>query len=517
MPVRRGPPTFLLSLLVGCGLFSESTAPETACRRDQDCRSPQRCFVDGCGILPDDLLAEVTTSVPSGVTSVDLPVGPARADLPLVLPDAQRAQLSIRRGAVPYPAGVKIVASGKSALLPGVNRTTQVSGSAASGVIRVDLSTGRYTVVVSPLDPGVPPAVRTAIGVDAGVTTLTVDLLETARVQTFAGTVLAGPGQPEPVPPGVQLLGPDGRQLSARRTADPSGAFQLSAGVGALDGGAFLQVTPGPGALGAVIAFDVSDAGRFDQPFIVGDTPPPIRVSGTLVGPDGSPVAGASIFVQGKVVGGGSGNVGPALSADDGSFSILTLAQAAPGTLELWAIPPAGSAAGLLRTALEAPPGAPVTGRWTCPARPLLAGALLLPDAGPRVGARVRADPIAAVALDLPLPPAGASAVTGETGLFAIRLDPAVYQLEVEGTADAPALRQFARLTTAGLQLGTIVLPSGRRLTARVLRESGTSVAQALVRVYRQVTLEDGTPRALLLGEGVSNESGLVTILLPAP
>ena len=58
----------------------------------------QRCYVDGCGTLPDDLLAEVITTAPTGVTSVDLPMGPAQANLPLVLPDVQLLQLTIRRG-----------------------------------------------------------------------------------------------------------------------------------------------------------------------------------------------------------------------------------------------------------------------------------------------------------------------------------------------------------------------------------------------------------------------------------
>jgi len=40
-------------------------------------------------------------------------------------------------------------------------------------------------------------------------------------------------------------------------------------------------------------------------------------------------------------------------------------------------------------------------------------------------------------------------------------------------------------------------------------------VDQALVRIYRPVILDDGTTRALLLGEAVSNSSGEVGILLP--
>ena len=108
-------------------------------------------------------------------------------------------------------------------------------------------------------------------------------------MQTVRGTVLAGPGQPEPVPPTVQILGADGRSLSSRTVADADGGFQLSFGAGALDGGAVLQVSPGPGALGAVAALPVSDLAQFGTPFVVGDDAPPVQLSGQVLGPVGVP------------------------------------------------------------------------------------------------------------------------------------------------------------------------------------------------------------------------------------
>lgn len=502
-------------LLAGCNLFTEPKPPPGSCNRDQDCVPGERCYVDGCGKLPDDMLAAVTTSVPTGVSSVDLPVGPAIANLALVLPDAQLLALSIRRGGGLYPAPVQLIASGQSTLIAGLTRVAQTAGAEGSGVLRVPFSTGLYTLVVSPLDPSVPPAVQTALGIDAGLTPLTVTLIEASQLQTLAGVVLAGPGQPEPAPPDVQLLAPDGRPLSARRTAAASGAFQLSVGTSALDGGAVLQVTPAAGVLGAVATFPVTDAARFGQPFTVGDGVPPVLVSGTLLGPEGSPVAGATVYIQGTVQGGGSGNTGPGRSADDGTFALETLPQAAAGTLELWAIPPPDSTAGLLRTTLLAPSGSPVTGTWTCPPRPLLRGTVFLPDGGPFAGASLRADPVAAPDPSLPLPPSGSAGVAGETGTFALRLDPGTYQLEVQASRGLPALRRIVLVTASGAQLDPFQVPTGRQLTARVLRDAGTHVSQALVSIYRQVLLEDGTPHALLLGQGISDESGTVRILLP--
>ena len=503
------------TLLGACNLFVEPSPPPGSCNSDQDCPLPQRCYVDGCGTLPGDLLAEVIATAPAGVTSVDQPLGEPAANMPVVVPDQQLLQLTVRRGTTPFPASVQFLASGQSILLPGVSRSAQTAGAAANGLFQVGVSTGIYTVVVSPLDPAVPPATRTGVAMNAGVSSFTIDLLPAAQVQTVSGTVLAGPGQPEPVPPTVQLMATDGRLLSAQTTVDPAGAFQLSFGVGSLDGGALLQVSPGPGALGAVIAFPVSDPAQFGSPFIVGDTAAPVVVSGQVLGPDGSPVAGATVFIQGTVVGGGTGHVGPAVSDDAGSFALSTLPQASSGTLQLWIIPPPGSVAGLIRTPVEVPAGGPVSGSWTSPARPVLSGAFLLPDAGPVSGAVLRADPVGPPDAVAPLPPSGASGQTGQAGTFVLRLDPAVYQLQVQPGGSLPVLRQLVRVSSSGTQLATATLPTGRTLTARILRDAGTIVQQALLRVYRREAQDGGPDRAVLLGEDVSDQDGVVRILLP--
>jgi len=226
-------------------------------------------------------------------------------------------------------------------------------------------------------------------------------------------------------------------------------------------------------------------------------------------------VVGANVFIQGTVVGGGAGNVGPVFSGDAGTFTLSTLPQATSGSLQLWIIPPPGSIAGLVRTAVEVPAGSPVAGSWTCPARPLLTGGMLLPDAGPLVGAPLRADPVLPLDAVTPLPPGGTSGQSGEAGTFAIRLDPGVYQLEVQPGGSLPVLRRLVQVTPSGAQLGPVGLPTGRTLTARVLRDAGTLVPQALLRVYRKETLDDGTARVLLLGENVSDQNGVVRLLLP--
>jgi len=86
--------------------------------------------------------------------------------------------------------------------------------------------------------------------------------------------------------------------------------------------------------------------------------------------------------------------------------------------------------------------------------------------------------------------------------------------LEVQAQGGYPALPGFFRIQGGGM-LPDATLVVGRTLTANLRRDGGTVVDQALVRIYRPVILDDGTTRALLLGEAVSNSSGEVGILLP--
>jgi hypothetical protein len=60
-----------------------------------------------------------------------------------------------------------------------------------------------------------------------------------------------------------------------------------------------------------------------------------------------------------------------------------------------------------------------------------------------------------------------------------------------------------------------MTLPTGRTLTAQILRDAGTFVQQALVRVYRRQALDGGPDRALLVGQDVSDDNGVVRILIP--
>jgi hypothetical protein len=114
-----------------------------------------------------------------------------------------------------------------------------------------------------------------------------------------------------------------------------------------------------------------------------------------------------------------------------------------------------------------------------------------------------------------PLPPVGASGQTGEAGTFVLRLDPGVYQLEIQPGGSLPALRRLVRVPSSGTQLAPVTVPTGKTLTARILREAGPLVQQALLRVYRVETPDGGTPRAILVGQDVSDQNGVVRVLLP--
>jgi hypothetical protein len=509
--------TALLALALlgsGCNLFGEPTQTTAPCDGDSSCPGGQSCFVDGCGRLGDDLIAEVTSSAPIGVTSVDIPLGHPRAGLLLVLPDSQVLRITARRGTGGYPAPRQLFASGASSLLPGVGRYAQATDATVSGVSPLAVSTGVYSLLVSPEDVSVPPAVLRNVAVDAGINEATVTLLPAAEITTVSGTVLAAPGVPETIPPAVQLVTADGSPLSALVTAGGSGAFQLSFGT-ALPAGAQLQVVAGSGnRLGGTATFPVADLGRFAQPFVVGDGVPPVVFQGRLLGPDGAPVPGASLFLQGLVAGGAVATVGPVRTSDAGVFQLQTLPQADAGTLMISANPPPGSAAGLLQMTADVPASGGTETTWTSPARALVQGSVRYPDGGPVVAVGVRADPVGVAAPGVPQPPAGADGVTDDNGHFALRLDPALYRLEIGSQDGFPALRSFTRIEVGG-SLPEATLITGRTLTAVLRRDGGTAVGQALVRIYRSVVLDDGSSRALLLGEAVSDSTGQVSILLP--
>jgi hypothetical protein len=508
----------LLSLAPGClsNIFGNSGTSSSTCSTDSDCPVGQSCFVDGCGKLGDDLVAEITS--PSPATTQDLALGHPRAGQVLSIASTQALQITVRRGSAAFPGELTLSTSGTSTLLPGLVRSTSAVQANVLGQLLVPISSGTYTVVVTPSDTTIPPVLQRSVAVDAGLTPLAISLLPATEVQSLTATALAAPGQPEPVPPKLQILAADGVPLSSVTSADSTGQFTVTIARDALDSGsARLQTAPGANpATSAARSFPVPDPTRFDQPFIIGDAVPTVRVAGTVLAQDGSPVSGATVLVEGTVVGGGMATAGPVTTGTDGTFLLTTLPEGAPGSLNLWIFPPPGSAAGLLRTGLGIPAGSDVTGSWTCPVRRLIQGVVVLPDGGPGASFSLRADPVAPARSDLPEPAAGGAGTTDSAGQFAVRLDPALYQVEVQPNAGLPVLRTFQLVTTSEPAPLHLVLSSGRRFTAQVRRDSGGVVPQALVRIYRPVSLDDGTARALLLGEALTDSAGQVEILLPS-
>ena len=516
--MRRPLPLWaLVALTSGClsNIFGNSGTSETTCSKDSDCPVGQSCFVDGCGTLGDDLVAEITTTTPS--TSQDLAIGHPHAGQILSISSTQALQLSVRRGSAAFPGELSLSASGASDLLPGVVRSTSAVQANVSGQLLLPISSGTYTVVVTPSDPTIPPVVQRLVAVDGGLIPLAVSLLPATEVQSLVGTALAAPGQPEPVPPRVQVLAADGTPLSSIISANSAGQFEITVPRDALDGGStVLQTAPAANpATHAARAFPLPDAARFGQPFIIGDGVPTVQVGGTVLAQDGSPVSGASVLLEGTVAGGGTATAGPATTGANGTFALATLPESSSGSLRLWIFPPPGSPAGLLRLTLDVPAGSNAEGTWTCPVRPLVQGEVMLPDGGPAVSLTVRADPVGPASPEQPQPASGGAGTTDSTGRFAVRLDPALYRLEIQPPADLPLLRSFQRVTGSEVVPLQLVLKPGRRFTAQVRRESGAGVSEALVRIYRPVLLDDGTQRALPLSEALTDPSGQVEILLP--
>jgi hypothetical protein len=442
--VRRFPACAAVLLLAGCNLFSEPSPPEGSCTRDQDCPSPQRCYVDGCGTLPAELLAEVIT----------LGARPAsrawtcRSDrrwrtCRSVLPAQQLVQLTSGAAAAPTrpacscwppdelapPRGEPDGAVGRR----GRERASSSSGSPPA------LHRGR-----EPAGPPVPPATQTDVEMDAGMTSLTVDLLPAAQVQTVTGSVLAGPDSPSRAARRSSSWPPTDGRCPSGIVADAAGGFQLSFGHGTLAGGALLRSAPAGRAGAPSRRFPVSDPSR-SGPLPGGRH----RAAGRRVGTGARP---------GRHAGRGSERLHP------GNGDRRWHGQRRPGLLrrrrDVSASPPCPRT---LRVAPAVDRPTPGVHRRTGPdpgGRPRRItgrGQLDLPDTtgaergdvAPRRGAahrRARSGWIPVLPLDAvtPLPPAGASGQTGEAGTFALRLDPAVYQLEVAARGRLPVLRAWS-------------------------------------------------------------------------
>ncbi len=533
--MKRRAVTLLLGLAASIAACSKHSGQ--ACKRDSDCDSDQVCFVDGCGDPARDIRVEVTPSSSIGRYAQDLAIDEVRAHEDLQVPSPAILEGSINTSGPNPPdltsSGVAIRAQGESELIPGVLRSFESTLHADlqnGSNYSLPVSSGIYSVVANTLDvsPFRPPLFnRVSTTLRSG--TFRLDLLF-ATAPTYAVQVqlsVPSPGtemQIQALSDAVTL-----RPLSQRVTV-PTGAVTLVLSPTVFQTRSFVvQATPkDPSALVPQKTF---------PPVVVVDNPPllsldmgaygsPVEVSGTVVTLRGEPIANATVYVEGVVGGGGIFRSPGVLSDSGGNFSLTTLRSAPNGTSTLWAIPPAQSSSGILKTAVAVTAPSAI-GVFPCPDKVLVQGSLSKADGSAAPGVRVVAVPVEAV-LGKPLPANGGQTATNDDSSFSIKLDPATYRLDFIPGEQLPRVSRFVTVTADAdgsggfkpLQLSDFNLSNGRRITGIVYAFADPSDAQATVapsaslRFFRLINFQ-GRQSSVLLAETVSDGRGFYRVTLP--
>jgi hypothetical protein len=538
--------SFTLGLsLVGCaGLFDKSHQPPIACRSDLECAADQVCFVDGCGDPGKDIAIEVTPSARNGAYPQDFAVENLKASQTLQLYPPSEIHGALVRdqdsgGAVPYPGTVTVVLSGQSLIIPGLSRHFEATTVQGAGSYSVPVGSGVYAVSATPDDPLLPPLFDPSREITPGAS-VKIDLgfPRPGALSPLAGTVVRVAGTPVEAPLQIQAFDAAGQPLSQPAPVDASGAFVLSValdtlGLGTVD----LRVSPvDPQAPVPTRTFTVAPLAQLLSPLELGDFGLPFTLLGTVVDAQGQPLAGASVHVEGQVLGGGSFRSQLVQTAADGTFSLQTLPSDVG--MYLFAVPP--SASGPATVSTSAPAGCGLTvvpisgdplvaqlGAIPCADRVRVSGSVLTPDGAPAAGVKVTAVPLAPVDPEDPTHPApleGAEALTDASGSYQLALDPARYRLDFVPGSKLPRLSRFLEVspqtTPEEIPVEAFTLSHGRSATGHVevlTTQGGTPEVAPLARVrfYRRVEAAGDTPSSVLLDQAYADEEGNFTVLLP--
>ncbi|RKH10611.1 carboxypeptidase regulatory-like domain-containing protein [Corallococcus sp. CA047B] len=545
LPVRRALRTLALALWVsgaGCGLLPEDEPPDQlVCRSDAECFSGQVCFVDGCGNPGGDIVVEVQAHPQAGLHAQDFPVDRLRPEQNLELFSPVRLRGQVSRGTVPTADGgtapaayhdpVHLLATGESRLIPGVARRYETTLAPENGTWTLPVGSGDYTVTLTPVDPTLPPLLRTT-SVDPGSGGMvTFELPAQGRLVSLSGTLVLQGTQRVDADLEVQALDELLRPLSQRaRITRSTGAFQLALSLeDASRATVLLRVSPvNAGDLLPSKTFVVAPSNGPLAPLELGNPGTPVRVEGrVLEGVYSAPIAGARVSLQGRVNGGGTFQGVPVLTDKDGRYQLLSLPGAPDGLLTLVVVPPPTSTARITLQPVTVPAQDTTLPEVKCPSRMTVTGTVRQPDGSNAAsGVRIVVEPVGALS-GWPQSPMGFEVpiTTDARGGFQLALDPGEYRLDFLPGENLPRVSRFVTVPPQTqeeerLELVPFTLSRGRSLSGRITLPPDPALApdgiaaNASVRFFRVVTVA-GRPASLLLAQTVSDSTGRYSTVLP--
>ncbi len=408
-----------------------------------------------------------------------------------------------------------------AASIPGRLRLATTTTDADGAFSLSLLDNGRnYGLSVVPDDRDHPPQDIADVDPAEDLAPIVIDEEAVTAFVHLQGRIIAGAGVEAAGIPDLEVrVLVAGRRVSTLATTGRDGAFELTLR-DTIPLGATLDVQPGADNAGfpsLSIALDVGAAGVVDLGDIsLGEVvTAQVPVSGLVVDAAGVPVANAAIAVRGFI---GAGTVArSATSAADGTFAM----QLIPGGYTLAVIADGASRAGLLLEEITVQPVDIVKGglqlTLTMGARENVAVQVTSADGVAMAGGSVsfqRVGDVLGIAepvLDGAQPVFTTSAdVEGHAALV---VDEGRYRVSIQPPRDSGAPAFSTLVTVDGNFNRSFVLPAQSVLAGVVVDGAGAPAPGAFVRVFSQVTDEQG--RAIFLGEAVCAPDGSFAVSVP--
>lgn len=567
----------LCALTVGACSVGSLEPPIKVCHSDSECGTNEICFPEGCGDPGGGLVVEIQGNSRTGQLAQDFAISDGGVSPTInfqMLPPSsvggefQRKLTPSGNDLAFYGETVSVRVKGQSLLIPGVVRSYQSTFVMPErGAYKLPVGAGKFVVTAEAADPSIPPQASEAI-VSAGESTpLTFAFASSEATIVLAGRLLKRIDQGTPVPAeipvreaamDVQAFNPITlRPLSQRAhassgTPESKGDFTLfiAPEAYALDAFVIIASPREPGSLVPSKTFTITQPIDPNLRLQLGDFGDPLpQMQGELKTTAGSPVAGASVYLEGPVSGGGVFRSKVVTTDAKGVFRVDLLPSASDPTVGaylLTALPPPTSAAGVVQKAVRAVSkvgqlaylqvvnATDEPSRVTCPDKITVIGSLLRPgSAAPAIGATVIARAVEQLKElgNQPLPMGDTEVVTDESGRFSIELDPGVYQLDFIPGEDLPRTTRVVTVRadmmpssdggtpSRTVDLKDFELRKGRKVTGAITApnlngEPGFAV-NATVRYFR-VSGVGGVATSLLLGEAVTDSLGNYSVMLPA-